>query len=66
MIPIRDNIRPNILPFFTVVLIAANIGVFLNELRWGPADFKYWVGMLGMTPLRLTTAVQESSLNPLS
>ena len=66
MIPLRDNIRPNILPFFTVALIAANIGVFINELRWTPADFKFWVDLLGMTPLRLTTAVHEGSLNPIS
>lgn len=64
MIPIRDNIRPNSIPFFTVALIIANIAVFFAELQWTPAEMKLWVDALGMTPSRLTTALHSGSLNP--
>jgi membrane associated rhomboid family serine protease len=64
MIPLRDNIRPNIIPFFTVALIAANIGVFVTELRWTPDELKNWVSLYGMTPVRFMTSLQQGSLNP--
>jgi membrane associated rhomboid family serine protease len=64
MIPLRDNIHPNIFPFFTLLLIAANIGVFAAELQWTPAEMKTWVGAFGMTPARFTAALDAGSLNP--
>lgn len=64
MIPLRDNIHPNIIPFVTVLLIAANIGAFVNELHWTPAEWKTWVDVFGMTPARLTAALTAGSLNP--
>lgn len=64
MIPLRDNIRPNIIPFVTLALIAANIGAFITELGWTPAEFMKWVKLLGMTPASFTEALQRGSLNP--
>jgi len=64
MIPLRDNIHPNIIPFVTVTLIAANIGVFVYELRWTPAELNAWVSLFGMIPSRFTTAFSTLSLNP--
>lgn len=54
MIPLRDNIRPNIIPFVTVALIAVNIGVFINELQLSPDELLHWVGQLGMVPARIS------------
>ena len=54
MIPLRDNIRPNIIPFITVALIAVNIGVFINELQLSPAELRHWVGQLGMVPAQIS------------
>jgi len=64
MIPLRDNIHPNIIPFFTVTLIAANIGAFVTELRWTPSELKTWVYVLGMTPARITDALHSGSIDP--
>jgi len=66
MIPLRDNIRPNIVPFITVSLIAANIGVFIAELRWTPAEMKQWIDVFGMVPAHFTAAIQSASLDPYS
>ncbi len=64
MIPLRDNVRPNIIPFVTVALIAANIAVFAVELRWTPAELKKWVDVYGMIPARFMAALDAGSLNP--
>jgi membrane associated rhomboid family serine protease len=64
MIPLRDNVHPTTLPFITVALIAANIGVFITELQWTPAELSQWVSLLGMTPARLYAAFRIGSLDP--
>jgi membrane associated rhomboid family serine protease len=64
MIPLRDNIRPNIIPFITVALIAVNIGAFINELQLSPADLRSWVGQLGMVPARLNQMLNSGLLDP--
>ena len=59
MIPLRDNIRPNIIPFITVALIAVNIGVFINELQLSPAELRQWVGQLGMVPAQISQMLRS-------
>ena len=64
MIPLRDNVHPRGIPYFTLLLIAANIGVFINELRWTPDQLRAWIDMFGVTPARLTSAFQGASIAP--
>ena len=59
MIPLRDNIRPNIIPFITVALIAVNIAVFINELQLSPAELRHWVGQLGMVPAQISQMLRS-------
>jgi len=63
LIPLRDNIRPNIIPFVTVALIAANIGAFVSELLLSPAELHSWVDQLGMVPARLSQTLNSGSLD---
>ena len=64
MIPLRDNVRPNIVPFITVALVSANIGVFISELLLSPAQLHAWVGQFGMVPARLNQMVANGVLDP--
>jgi len=64
MIPLRDNVHINIIPFVTLALIAANIGMFVTELQWTPSEMKTWVSILGMIPARLTASLHAGSLDP--
>jgi membrane associated rhomboid family serine protease len=63
MIPLRDNVRPNIVPFITVVLVSANIGAFISELLLPPAQLHVWVGRFGMVPARLNQMLTDGSLD---
>lgn len=64
MIPLRDNIHPNIVPFVTVALIAANIGIFISELMLPPAELLVLVGQWGMVPPKLNQALNSGVLDP--
>ena len=63
MISFRDNVRPNIVPFITVALVSANIGVFISELLLSPAQLHAWVGQFGMVPARLNQMLTDGSLD---
>jgi len=64
LIPLRDNIQPNIVPFVTVALIAANIGIFINELMLSPAELMALVNQWGLVPARLSQALNSGALDP--
>lgn len=64
MIPLRDNVKPDIIPIITVALISVNIGVFITELRLTPASLQNLIGLFGMTPLHLGQALDSGSLFP--
>lgn len=59
MIPLRDNIRPDIIPFVTVALIAVNVGVFINELQLSPSELRHWVGQFGMVPAQISQMLRS-------
>lgn len=65
MIPLRDNIRPRIIPFITVALVAANIGIFVSELMLTPIELKALVQQYGLIPANLGKALAKPSFNPL-
>ena len=64
MIPLRDNVKPDIIPFVTVSLIAANALIFWQELIQTPAGLKAWMEVFGLVPASLTAAVAAGSLDP--
>ena len=64
MIPLRDNVRPNIVPFLTVSLVSANIGVFISELLLSPAQLHAWVERFGMVPARVSQMAANGALDP--
>jgi len=65
MIPIRDTIRHRTTPVVTVLLIAANVIVFLQEARLGP-ELDQLIENLGFIPARFVhwTELGYSPLDP--
>jgi len=53
MIPIKDDNPTRTFPFFTVVLIAANLFVYFYQLSLGAAGERAFVWKLGLVPDRL-------------
>ena len=64
MIPLRDNIRPNIVPFLTVSLVSANIGVFMSAWLLSPDQLYAWVERFGMVPARVSQMAANGALDP--
>lgn len=53
MLPLKDTVRARGFPFVTVALIAANVLVFMIELRLPPGVLEAVVWFLGVVPARL-------------
>ncbi len=56
MIPLRDTNPRSTLPFMTVLIILANVGVFLYQVSLGPRGGQAFVFMYGMIPARVPLA----------
>ena len=67
MIPLRDTVRSRSFPAVTVALILANLLVFIQELRAGPALLERIVFAYGLIPERFShwTQAGGGALSPL-
>src|SRR5205807_1509528 len=50
MIPFRDNIPSRTFPFVTILIIIANVLVFVFELSLGPRSLSAFMAGMGVTP----------------
>lgn len=55
MLPLYDTVRTRKFPLINVLLIAANVLVFLYELRLGPSALESFIFTWGLVPARLTS-----------
>jgi len=55
MLPLYDTVRTRKFPLINVLLIAANVLVFLYELRLGPSALENFIFTWGLVPARLTS-----------
>ncbi len=53
MLPLRDENPRRTLPLFTILIILANIGIFLYEISLGPRAGQQLVAAYGMIPARV-------------
>ena len=51
MIPLYDTVRPRKFPLVNWLIIAANVLVFLYELRLSPSSLKEFIQMWGLVPV---------------
>lgn len=63
MIPLRDNVKPDIVPFVTVSLIAVNAAMFFQQLSLTLPEFRAAVATFGLVPLKFTTSLAAGSLD---
>jgi membrane associated rhomboid family serine protease len=61
MIPLYDDNPRVTFPFVTVLLIAANLIVFVYQLSLGPGDSRAFVFLYGMIPSHVGGALQTGS-----
>ena len=54
MIPLRDANPSQRVPWVTILLIAANVGIFVYEYSLGPQGLEQFVHQFGVVPSRLT------------
>lgn len=59
MIPFRDNIPSRQYPVVTVMLIFANMAMFLYELSLGPEILNEFLYLYGIVPVRLQLAAES-------
>ncbi len=62
MIPLRDINPRYSTPFVTIVLIAANVLVFLYQLSLGPQRGESFLFTYGMIPARFTLALEYAAI----
>src|SRR2546422_10081061 len=62
MLPLRDDNPRLTTPFFTVLLILSNVGVFLYQLALRPRAEQQFVYSFAMIPARITLAFTSPSI----
>ena len=62
MIPLRDSTRSQHFPLVTVILIALNLFIFLQQSLSTPLQMEYMILHYGFTPALLTERVEALSL----
>lgn len=62
MIPLRDINPRYSTPFVTVLLIAANIAVFVYQFSLGPRTGESFIFTYGMVPSRFTIALEAAAI----
>ena len=61
MIPLRDINPRYSTPFVTILLIAANIAVFVYQFSLGPRTGESFLFTYGMVPSRFTIALEAAN-----